>query len=113
MAAAPAAGAAFRSRTPDQRERAVVGVGPGTLHGLHQPGRACPEMLAALSLRVANEWWIKPLTATGQAAAGMSRVTGTGFAGILGPAPPGSARSQRLDRRGWDAASQWYLGQPG
>ena len=36
------------------------------------------EMLAALSLRVADEWWVKPLTATGQASAGMSHVTGTG-----------------------------------
>jgi hypothetical protein len=29
------------------------------------------------------------------------------------PAPPRSDRGQRLARRGWTVASQWYLGQPG
>jgi hypothetical protein len=133
----------------------LAAAGAGTVRVVTaKADRAKAEMLAALSLRVADEWWVKPLTATGQAPAGMSQVTGTGFSGSLGPAPavydpggpvlhaetvagdadvavlereaaamgavlavvpapPGSDRSQRLDRRGWDVASQWYLGQPG
>jgi len=47
------------------------------------------DMLESLSLRVAEQWWVRELTPAGQAAeAEPGRVSGPGFAGILVPAPP-------------------------
>jgi hypothetical protein len=45
------------------------------------------SMLSSMSLRVAEQWWVKELRPAGQTA-GYGRVEGPGFAGILGPAPP-------------------------
>lgn len=44
------------------------------------------RMLRDLSLVLVEEWWVKPVRATGPATAS-GRVDGTGFSGILGPAP--------------------------
>ena len=45
------------------------------------------SMLSRLSLRLAEQWWVREVRAAGpQAAAG--RVERPGFSGILGPAPP-------------------------
>jgi hypothetical protein len=43
-------------------------------------------MLAALSLDLAEQWWVRELEPAGEHPAG--QVTGSGFAGLLGPAPP-------------------------
>ncbi len=44
-------------------------------------------MLAALSLELAEQWWVRELRpAVADTPAGP--VTGTGFSGLLGPAPP-------------------------
>jgi hypothetical protein len=45
------------------------------------------SMLSGLSLRVAEEWWVRELRPSGQPA-GPGWVEGPGFAGFLGPAPP-------------------------
>jgi hypothetical protein len=44
-------------------------------------------MLRALSLEPAEQWWVKPVDPAGTPAAS-GRVEGSGFSGILGPAPP-------------------------
>ena len=44
-------------------------------------------MLASLSLRVVERWWVRELTPAGPAA-DPGWVSGPGFAGWLGPAPP-------------------------
>jgi hypothetical protein len=129
-------------------------------------------MLRGLSLRLAEQWWVHELTPANRATAAQppanrataaqppanqaasGRVSGTGFSGTLGPAPPvydpggpvlladsldagadlgmagreasvlgavllivpaapGTPRSAELDRTpGWNAASDWYDGQP-
>lgn len=47
-------------------------------------------MLRSCSLQLAEQWWVKPLeptgTTTGLGTTG--RITGSGFSGTLGPAPP-------------------------
>ncbi len=43
-------------------------------------------MLAALNLELTGQWWVRALLPAGERPAG--QVTGTGFAGLLGPAPP-------------------------
>lgn len=45
------------------------------------------QMIRDLSLRLVEEWWVMPLRAAGPATAS-GRVDGTGFSGVLGPAPP-------------------------
>ncbi len=45
------------------------------------------EMLVGGGLRLAEQWWVKPLETTGPGAA-PGRTSGTSFSGILGPAPP-------------------------
>ncbi|MDQ2789108.1 MAG: hypothetical protein DLM60_20780 [Pseudonocardiales bacterium] len=45
------------------------------------------EMLLECSLRLVEQWWVKPLEATGSAAT-TGRVDAASFSGILGPAPP-------------------------
>jgi GNAT superfamily N-acetyltransferase len=45
------------------------------------------RMLRDLSLRLVGQWWVKPLRSAGPAAS-TGRVDGTGFSGLLGPAPP-------------------------
>ncbi|PZS22217.1 MAG: hypothetical protein DLM61_26250 [Pseudonocardiales bacterium] len=44
-------------------------------------------MLVGSGLRLAEQWWVKPLETTGPGAA-PGRTSGTSFSGILGPAPP-------------------------
>jgi hypothetical protein len=44
------------------------------------------SMLASLSLTLAEQWWVRELRPTGQAAA-PGRISGPGFRGFLGPAP--------------------------
>jgi len=45
------------------------------------------QMLCDLSLRLVEEWWVKPLRAVSPATTS-GRVDGSVFSGILGPAPP-------------------------
>jgi hypothetical protein len=44
-------------------------------------------MLAALSLKLAEQWWIREVQPA-RAVTPAGQVTGTGFSGLLGPAPP-------------------------
>lgn len=44
-------------------------------------------LLRGLSLRLAEQWWVRELPAAGPLRP-PARVAGTGFSGILGPAPP-------------------------
>lgn len=52
------------------------------------------HMLRRLSLHLAEQWWVRELTPTAQPATNAAqpatpgRVSGTGFSGIFGPAPP-------------------------
>lgn len=49
--------------------------------------RAKVAMLQECSLKLVEQWWVKPLEPTGDSQAN-GRVAGEGFSGILGPAPP-------------------------
>ena len=44
-------------------------------------------MLRGLSLKPVEQWWVKPVDPSGTTAAS-GRVEGSGFSGIVGPAPP-------------------------
>ncbi len=46
------------------------------------------EMLIAVGLRLVEQWWVKPVEAIDAAGVSPGRIEGTGFSGILGPAPP-------------------------
>lgn len=45
-------------------------------------------MLTVAGLTLAEQWWVKPLDPTGASETAPGRVTGPGFSGLLGPAPP-------------------------
>ncbi len=45
-------------------------------------------MLTAAGLILAEQWWVKPLESTAASDTASGRVTGPGFSGLLGPAPP-------------------------
>jgi hypothetical protein len=56
-------------------------------------GDAAALLLAALSLELAEQWWVRELSPgehepQGGQVATAGPVTGTGFSGLLGPAPP-------------------------
>jgi hypothetical protein len=45
------------------------------------------SMLASLSLRLVEQWWVRELRPVAQSAV-PGRITGPGFSGLFGPAPP-------------------------
>jgi hypothetical protein len=96
--------AAWRRWEPDGVEAVRV----VTAHADHDK-RA---MLGALSLQLAEQWWVRELEPApvppGQPAPGLGAVL------LVLPAAPGSRWSDRLAHRpGWTVASDWYLGCPG
>lgn len=52
-----------------------------------QADQAKVAMLREARLELAQQWWVMPVEPTGQAGRS-GRVTGSGFSGLLGPAPP-------------------------
>lgn len=69
-----------------ERLAAVSDVGKVRVVTAHADEAKC-EMLASLSLSLAEQWWVRELTPGGPASA-TGRVSGPGFSGILTPAPP-------------------------
>jgi hypothetical protein len=66
---------------------AASGVGSVLVVTAHADEAKC-GMLASLSLRVREQWWVRELSPARPAAAVPGQVSGPGFAGFLGPAPP-------------------------
>jgi len=68
--------------------RLAAAGGPGTMRVVTaHADQPKTRMLSRLSLRVAEQWWVRELRPAGPAAR-TGRVEGPGFAGIFAPAPP-------------------------